>query len=217
MKFSLQSSYMEYFLLTFFWRLKKTKIFVSEYYLAHNYTVLYWEVPIPKTWRSWARTWHRPLYPHCCLLTFSGCIFCKRSRDGIRAMRGEKFSKLGNLFKPHSLGIWPCAKNQKKDPTLNSQLTRDSTAWTLQGILTSDHEWAVLPSKIAFYKADPWFTSSPCEDAFRPAKFPGIVSKAPNSGSRGMSAQNARQLGQRCQQWEAGTCVLWLHRWEPND
>lgn len=42
---------------------------------------------------------------------------------------------------------------------------------------------------------------SPREDAFRLAKFPGIVSKVPNSGSGGVFAQNAGQPGWHCQEW----------------
>lgn len=53
---------------------------------------------------------------------------------------------------------------------------------------------------------------SPREDAFRPAKFPGTVSKAPNSGSGGIFAQNARQPGPRCQEWATGHPVLRLPR-----
>lgn len=33
-------------------------------------------------------------------------------------------------------------------------------------------------------KAGPWFTSSPHEDAFRPARLPGIVRQAPSWGQK---------------------------------
>lgn len=53
---------------------------------------------------------------------------------------------------------------------------------------------------------------SPREDAFRPAKLPGIVSKAPNAGSGGIFAQNVGQPGRRCQEWGTGLPVPWLPR-----
>lgn len=175
---------------------------------------------------------------HSCFLIPSHFIFCPEM--GMERHGGEKCPKLRNLmfilWRPESDKNKQTQKQQltnKTNPQKQKQTQKNNTKNTttqwrpamLQPVnkrLDSSgclgnldfRSWVSRATVVSttFYKASPWFMGSPSEDAFRPAKFPRIVSKAPNPGSGGIFAQNARQPGPRCQEWATGHPVLRLPR-----